>query len=118
MNLLTLELLHQRLDYPDIGHQRYGWCQLAVGLTRGFPHEVARHVLDLVSQGGRTFLDSDHEAAVLRAAATISPKSTWDLVAGRIEQGDWRTAMTLRGWFAEAIPAETILDWIGESELR
>ena len=118
LNSLTRELLHQRLDYPNIGHQRYDWCQLAAGLARGFPDEVARDVLDLVSQGGLTLLDSDHEAAVLRAAAAISPESTWDLVAGRIEQGDWRTAMSLRGWFAEAIPAETILDWIGDSEKR
>jgi hypothetical protein len=118
LNSLTLELLHQRLDYPNIGHQRYDWCQLAAGLARGFPDELARDVLDLVSRGGLTLLDSDHEAAVLRAAAAVSPKGTWDLVAGRIEQGDWRTAMTLRGWFAEAIPAETILDWVGDSKKR
>lgn len=118
LNSLTRELLHQRLNYPNIGHQRYDWCQLGVALARDFPDELARDVLDLVSRGGLTLLDSDHEAAVLRAAATVSPKGTWGLVAGRIEQGDWRAAMTLRGWFTEAVPAETILDWVGDSEKR
>lgn len=117
LRALTRELLHRRLDYPDIGHQRYDWCQLA-GLAGDFPEELARDVLDLVSRGGLTLLESDHEAAVLRAAAVVSPKATWDLVGGRIEQGDWRASMTLRGWFADAFPAETILEWVGESEKR
>ena len=115
---LTLGLLHKRLDFPNIGHQRYDWCQLAAELARDFPDELARNVLDLISQDALTLLESDHEAAVLRAAAAVSPKGTWDLIAGRIEQGDWRAAMTLRGWFAEAVPARTILNWVGDSDRR
>lgn len=114
----TCELLHRRLDYPDIGNQRYDWCQLAAELTRDFPIDTARDVLDLVARGGLTLLDSDHEGAVLRAAAGASPKATWDLVGGRIEDGDWRLVMALRGWFAEVVPADTVIEWIGGSETR
>ena len=118
LNSLTLGLLRKRLDYPNIGQQRYDWCQLAAGLARDFPDELTRDVLDLVSRGDLTLLDSDHEAAVLRAAAAVSPEGVWDLVTGRIEQGDWRVVMTLRGWFPEAVPTETILDWVGGSDKR
>lgn len=118
LSAATLELLHQRLDYPDIGHQRYDWCRLASGLAPDYPGELARDVLDLVSQDRLTLVDSDHEAAVLRSAAAASPKEAWDLVAGRIEQGDWRLSMTLRGWFAAAVPADTVLEWVGDSDER
>ncbi len=115
---LTLALLHRRLEYPNVGHQRYDWCQLAAGLAREFPDELASDVVELVSRGDLTLLGSDREAGVLRAAAAESPGSTWNLIAGRVEQGDWRVSLSVSGWFADAVPAQLISQWIGDSEER
>jgi hypothetical protein len=115
LNEPTRALLRRRSAFPNIGHQRWDWCQLAATLAVEFPEDIAKDILDLVSEGNLTLLDSNHEAAVLSAAAKASPQSVWALAAGRIVNGDWRVSMGLRGWFTKAIPLDVIEEWISDS---
>jgi hypothetical protein len=114
---ITLELLRLRRSYPDLGHERWDWCQLAAILASRFPVEIATEVVDLVSEG-LLFLESDDEAAVLRASAESAPDDVWSLAAERLESRDWRVLMTLRGWFTTAFPIGVIDEWIGRSADR
>lgn len=112
---IALEWLHLRRLHPDIGNERWDWCQLAARLTSRFPREIAAEVLDLVSEGHLLLLDSDDEAAVLRAAGEAAPEDVWPLVAERLQGRDWRLSMNLRGWFTPAIPVGVIDEWVGDS---
>jgi hypothetical protein len=112
---ITLELLHLRRFHPDIGTERWSWCQLAVRLISRFPREIATEVLDLVSEGHLLLLESDEERVVLRATGEAAPEDVWLLVTERLQGRDWRLSMTLRGWFTSAIPVGVIDEWVGDS---
>ncbi len=111
---LTSRLLHQRLDYPNIGNQRHSWCQLAAY----FPDEIVQTILNLVSRNELLLMDTDDEAAILRNACAKSPSKTWDFIAGEIEQGNWRVSLAVAGWLASSVPTSTIQTWIGALEGR
>jgi hypothetical protein len=115
---LTSRLLHRRLDYPNIGNQRYSWCQLAAVLIPYFPDDIAQTILNLVSRNELLLMDTDDEAAILRNVCAISPSKTWALIAGQIEQGNWRVSLAVAGWLAGSVPTSTIQTWIGGVEGR
>lgn len=54
----------------------------------------------------------------LARAARIAPTTIWQVVAERLERGEWRLEMTLRGWFTEVVPLAVLTEWIGESVER
>jgi hypothetical protein len=114
----VLGLLKRRLEFPDLGNERWDWAQIAKRFVPTHSSEVARVLLDLVSEKDLIFLDSDEEAEILRSAAQVSPLELWTEVAQRLEREDWRIAMDLRSWFTEAIPVDVLADWVQDSVRR
>ncbi len=115
---LVLAFLADRVNYPDIGNERWDWCEVAMLFVALDPLRIAQIVLDLVSLGELVMLGSDREAEVLRSCAAAAPQEVWFEVSRRVEAGDWRAAMSLRGWFAGAFPPDSLLEWVGESVER
>jgi hypothetical protein len=110
-------LIALRRTFPELGHERWGWANLAEHVVREQPHEIANLILDLID-GGVILMAADPEAALLRTAASVDPTGIWELVGSRLEGGVWRVVLMLRGWFTEAVPIEVISDWISDSESR
>lgn len=111
---VTRDLLVMRIDHPNLGNQRWDWCELANALASDFPLDITVVILELIA-GGMTMLDSDGEAATLRSTAATAPVAVWDLIAERLVQGDWRLSMTARGWLTSALPLQVVTDWIADS---
>lgn len=108
-------LLAERASYPNMGTVRSSWCRLAVATARVHPEEMVRLIFDLVSEGHHILHESDDEALVVGAAATSAPEATWSLALERIDGGDWRLSMALRGWFPRYVPVDVVRSWVGDS---
>lgn len=111
------ELLLLRGEHPEVGQQSWDWSQLASRLLDRHAVAIAQLLLELVSSGD-LMLPHHEEARVLQDAAKEDPTTVWTLVAARLEGGDWRVSMSLRGFFLHAIPVEVIREWVGQSPQR
>lgn len=111
----VLDLLERRLEYPAIANESFDWARLAQMYIDDRPLELARLILDLISQDKGLFHRSDDEARLLIGATAKDSARVWEEVGTRLEGGDWRIAMTLRGWFSHSIPAEVVQNWVGDS---
>jgi hypothetical protein len=117
---LVWELLSLRLRYPDMGTAAWGWMRLARIDVDESPARITQLVLDLITDEKLilTGEEEEEEAKLLAGAARASPESVWELVADRMEDGDWRVIMMLRKWFLASVSAEVIAEWIGDSADR
>lgn len=111
------DLLLLRRDFPELRQEGWDWSQLAKHVLKLDPVAIADLLLDLVSSG-HLMLPHREEARVLQDAAKTAPAPVWGLVADRLEAGDWRVGLSLRGAFLHAIPLDVIVTWIGESTDR
>lgn len=112
-----LNLLLLRRDLPDLRQEGWDWSQLAKHVLKLEPVAIADLLIDLVSSG-HLMLAHREEARVLHDASKTAPAPVWGLVADRLESGDWRVELSLRGSFLHAIPLDVVVTWIGGSTER
>lgn len=113
-----IQLLGDRLLFPDVGNKAYDWSRLAESVLDVGPKTIAVIILDLISKKGLVLIESSNEAQLLMKAAALEQRAIWDEIGKRIEAGDWRISMTVRGWFTGAIDVEVLIKWIGTLEER
>lgn len=111
-------LLKRRRDYPNLSNERWDWGQLSALFASERPFELATVILDLISDDKGLFIEGDQEARLLCDTAREKPGEVWAEVTNRLENGDWRIAMTLQGWFTLCVPIEIISEWVGDSVER
>jgi hypothetical protein len=115
---VSLQILSERQNYPQVGNQRWDWSHVASLLVKTNPLDIAIMILELIDSGELILLGSEDESELLRQASTLEPQEVWKEVVSRIEKGSWRIQMALRGWFTDAIPLEVLAGWIEESKER
>jgi hypothetical protein len=112
----VLQLLIIRRQFSEIINKQYDWSQLANRIVKRFPIDISNLILNLINEHKLILVDTKGEAEVLVEATKICPDSIWSNVTNRIESGEWRVSLSLRGWFADYVPLGIIETWIGLSK--
>lgn len=107
-------LLEGRRTWREMGQSRWDWGRLAEFVLRSEPLRLAKIILDLIS-GGIIVLQDDQEAVLFQQCARHAPDDVLSELGVRLQEGDWRIVMGLRGWGAEGFPVETVATWIDDS---
>ncbi|MGX7681717.1 hypothetical protein ACSMXN_22780 [Jatrophihabitans sp. DSM 45814] len=114
----VVELVELRRLYPDVGQQSHDWTRLAQRRLASAPAELWTSLIDLVHAGGLHMFEHSEELKLAQEALKQVGMSAWDQVMSKLDDDNWRLQMDLRGWFADAMPGDEVVTWIGDDVTR
>ena len=115
---ILLPLMRLRVQFPEIGTERYGWARLGERLCIRHAIEVADVLVQLVQNHSVFMMAQDEEPALLRVAAQANQTAVWNLVGNVLLADEWRMTMGVRGWITDLFEAQVIEEWVGDSDAR
>ncbi|GAA3310881.1 hypothetical protein [Arthrobacter ramosus] len=108
-------LVAKRSEFPDVGHQYWGWTQLAERWLNDDPIGLASLLTDLIDGGAMNPYSGSEEAQLWHQALKTAGEPAWLDVMNRIEGGSWRFSFGMDIWLASAVDLHVVEAWVGSS---
>lgn len=118
LRAVLLELLRRRVDYGQLGNERWDWARIAERLLTRDPAGIAGLVISVMNDGSQVVLEEDEEARLLARAASLAPGRVWALLATNLGKDGWRLAMSIQGWLLPVLPMNVVTRWVKYSIKR
>ena len=115
---LNRMLVAKRAEFRDVGHQYWGWTQLAQRQLAQDPVGLARLLTDLIDDGVLSPHGGSEEVQLWHQALKAAGEPAWLDVMDRIECGSWRFSFGMDVWLAGAVELQVVERWVGTSVER
>jgi hypothetical protein len=112
---LNRKLVAKRSEFPNVGHQYWGWTQLAKRQLADDPVGLASLLTDLIDNGAMNTYGGTEEGELWHQALKTAGEPAWLDVMKRIEGGCWRFSFGMDVWLASAVDLRVVERWVGSS---
>ncbi|WP_146080231.1 hypothetical protein [Pseudoclavibacter sp. RFBG4] len=113
------DVVTMRVDFADVGQQRYDWRMLAERQLDRRPQQLVDTIVQLVeSDAVSIYWRSEEQSLFARSIQAAGPTAWVDLMDRLESRGSFKLSLAVRGWLADVVGLSVLEGWVGKSKER
>lgn len=113
------DVVAMRVDFPDVGQQRYDWKKLAERQLSRRPRQLVDTIVQLVEGDAVSIYSRSEEQSLFARSIQAAGPEAWVALMDRLEsRSSFKLSFALRGWLADVVDLSVLEGWVGDSKER
>lgn len=116
---LISDVVAMRVDFPDVGRQRYDWRMLAERQLDRRPRQLVDTIVQLVESNVVSIYSRSEEQSLFARSIQAAGSQAWVDLMDRLEsRSSFKLSFAVRGWLADVVELSVLEGWVGDSKER